>query len=659
MNPLSQLHANPPASSSDSSGGLRPTPRGLMACVRQLGACLSCSTSTNPAVENFTASSRHSLPPLAQPISSVVEKPEPIVPVEQNDPVVSSSSSPVPRPAVSAVQLPTSIAVLDPSNVPNKWQVNPGEIRRVLVQAISSRQGLLEIIHPQERPFIRELYKDFLSGSIVSPWQVAPNYFVHGVEQIDSKGSVGSWLLHVGSPSARPQHLIRHVVPITDVSIPYLSDNPAAGNFYGCVYKVRQALETHLQKIPAASDSQVVDPCLLSHRSNSIPMVLWFSNQLQRVVERGEIQNLKQLAVNAEQLRNQLRSEFGRDVLSSEGFDVAVELAQTPMSGSMATSVSSNHAVEEDVILPATVEAYRQPAGDMHCGVTALNAYFQRSMLSCGDAITHLVGIYDEIYGIRQLELDGLLGGRLLNSVCRNQNLQISKQEFLGVNPCGEWKDLEAICRDLSPRDQWNTLLNFSYPEKIAVSADMRMQFKERISHLNITPGLWLTAFSGLNLDQLVALANDILSRYKDTPEMSSYPDRVEAYTVAQPAAQNQLALPKSIPLHRIEELLGTFKHRDNQGNQSPLPIVCMSGGGQTNSVNHYFGILRDSRNRWINLGSDGTTFAGVQPCAIFSEPGRLHEALAREKVFKIVCPCLSTVHKNFQSLEKQNAFSQ
>ncbi|HEX4856562.1 MAG TPA: hypothetical protein VFV28_07090, partial [Limnobacter sp.] len=492
-------------------------------------------------------------------------------------------------------------------------------------------------------------------GRAFLPLQLSPCCFIHSIEWVGQQDGVKQWQLHVGSSSVHQVGSTRHVIPLTEVFLPYWPDQAGARNFYGCVNKAQAALEIHLQRVSAAPRGDVVQPVLLSHRSDAIPMVLSMLNQLIASIRAGELEEGAQLAESAELVRAQLDGQLDRPALSDEGFRTALELAQTRLFSNPPVSSYLPSVACQTATLPAPT-AYRQPNGDMHCGVTALNAYFQRPILSCGDAIHHLVNSYDEVYGIRSRGLDGLFSHRLLNGVERNQNMWISKQEFLGTGPSVPLHALEGICRDLSPRDQWNTLLNFSFPDAMANASRQGREQREAIDRLHITPGLWLTAFSGLNLDQLVGLANSILVHNHDMPEMASYPDRVEAYTLVPEKPEIRLGHAQAIHADEVEKILGQFRHSDSHGRQSPLPIICMSGAGGSNSVNHYFGILRDAHDRWINLGSDGTRITGQQACSVFAEPGGLAQALVKARVFKIVCPCLAGPHHNFHSLEKSDA---
>lgn len=517
-----------------------------------------------------------------------------------------------------------------------------GSNSRVWIQAIQSSGGVFEVLQPGETGIVQDLGKRLQCLPPRTCLSIAPGHYIHSLQLHNKQAAFNFWVLTCSSAPRPNTPTAIQYVPVTEMRLSAPGNRHASGNAaHEWMSQAQHALMQHQHQIRSGPDNTVPNPVWVSQGAKEIPMALSLLAELNAAVDSGQVANPEQLDGCAAQALWRMTQRFGNRTLSALYFETALTLAGFHLSQMQAAAGTSrpNPIV---AVMPKTLMAYRQPTDSMHCGVTALNAFFQEPVLTPGGAVDHLVGVYDSVYGFGHRRLDGLFGQRLLQAVRNNHSLLISREEFLGPNPGGECPDLEGICRDLCPADQWNTLLNFSFPDALSSQGPNSAQFKQKINQIQITPGLWLTAFSGLNIDQLVCLANDILAGKGSNPHLAHYPEKLEIYAVVSGELRAGSAVGQSVVREDLERELQNLNSYNRHGVLNPLPIICMSGAGGANSVNHYFSIMRDEHMRWINLDSMGTQYAGVQPCALFAEPGRLSEALVRSRVFRVVCPSLS-----------------
>lgn len=268
--------------------------------------------------------------------------------------------------------------------------------------------------------------------------------------------------------------------------------------------------------------------------------------------------------------------------------------------------------------LPTERAAYRQPQQDNHCGVVAINAFFQTEAVTSVKVINQMLeqwgGVFSGAAGLESLGLPGLMSPAIVRAMREGRSVEIDRNQFVGRQPSVIPDGYEALYMG-TPEQQWRTLENYLYDLHGARPGQDRIR---------VTPDLWLSAMLGLHLDQATAIINGLLRTKGNDPAWQDYPDSV--VSIALHAPQSLLNLEQ-----RIDQVI---EARRASGQGGHFPIVCMVTG-------HYFTLARTARGDWLKLGSDGTRQHGLQEAAVFARRGELADRLAGIGAIHLVCEAL------------------
>lgn len=276
-------------------------------------------------------------------------------------------------------------------------------------------------------------------------------------------------------------------------------------------------------------------------------------------------------------------------------------------------------------------QAFRQAAVHAnHCGIAAVNGFFQAEVINTAKAIDHIQAGYARVYGEEQLinrKLPGLYHPDLLGAMKRGQSIVMTRDQFVGGKGFANHRDFSFIY-SANPEDQWDAVCNYKFPGRA------------KPDRLEITPDLWLSAATGVHLDSLESMVNQFLESRGDNPYWSKYPEKVDKFAVGEDAVRANL---EGYINRKIENRKG-----DQAGN-TLFPMICMTSG-------HYFAVARTESGNWVKLDSFGTNVTGVQESSVFAEKNALEQALRNEGVIHVICEPLTSSEQPVSEAERRRA---
>lgn len=278
--------------------------------------------------------------------------------------------------------------------------------------------------------------------------------------------------------------------------------------------------------------------------------------------------------------------------------------------------------------LPANdIKAYREPLKQAQCSVNAINTFFQNEIVT-SEKMASLI-----IKGLKEFstELSGNTGlGRpeILDAIEQGKSITIKKSDFLAPAPPDK-ESYENLFNHTSPAEQWQDLINVIEPLGPRKNWVVNKNELDAIEELTITPSAWLSAYAEVGLDMVTKVVKETLETLGDNPAWSHMPEDVDFTNLDTKAKTAQLAndIQANIPIYM------------NLGKE--LSLIVLVGSGQ-NSGNHFYTISYNKKSdSWINLDSDQTEKADVQPCKEFCKNSELTSTLLKVGVQAAVVPTL------------------
>ncbi|MCQ8895779.1 hypothetical protein NQT62_04895 [Limnobacter humi] len=275
-------------------------------------------------------------------------------------------------------------------------------------------------------------------------------------------------------------------------------------------------------------------------------------------------------------------------------------------------------AVQPQIINPSTLAAYRQPQLPNHCGLAAVNAFFQANVVTPAQAVQILLKQREAVFGqpgapMATLGLPGLHHPKIIRALQDGQAVRMTRTEFCGQTPQRIPPAHEALYM-ATPAGEWDALCRLS-PGQPGVGDEIW-----------ITPDIWLSATTGMHLDQVEGMVNELLAERPHAPAWQHMPERVERLSAIQASGW----------AHLEQQINATVLSAEGQGRPSNFPMVCMVPG-------HYFAVARTSDGAWVKLDSLGTAKAGIQAPELFATAGELGRKLREAGVIHVVCEPLLT----------------
>lgn len=259
-------------------------------------------------------------------------------------------------------------------------------------------------------------------------------------------------------------------------------------------------------------------------------------------------------------------------------------------------------------------QAFRQAAVHAnHCGVAAVNGFFQAEVMNGTQAVNHIVKTYAQLYGTKpliEMNLPGLYHPDLINAMKQGLSIVMTRDQFIGGEGFADYRNYSFIY-SANPQEQWDSVCNHKFPGQV------------KPSRVEITPDLWLSVATGVHVDCLTGMVNQFLSTKAENPAWSDYPDHVILYSVGDDAARAVLE----------GDIDGRIKGRQGeQAGNTLFPMICMKSG-------HYFAVARTENGNWVRLDSGGAQYTGIQAPLPFTDSERtLEDALRFEGVIHVIC---------------------
>jgi len=275
--------------------------------------------------------------------------------------------------------------------------------------------------------------------------------------------------------------------------------------------------------------------------------------------------------------------------------------------------------------------AFRQAAVYAnHCGVAAVNGFFQAEVVNTAKAIDHIQAGYAHAYGDEQLSnltLPGLYHPALIDAMKQGQSIVMTRDQFIGGKGFADYRDFSFIY-SANPQEQWDAVCNYKFPGQA------------KPDRVEITPELWLSAATGVHLDSLESMVNEFLESKGDNPAWSKYPEKVAKFAVGKDAVRADLE----------RCINGEIKNRKgDQAGNSLFPMICMTS-------DHYFAVARTESGNWVKLDSGGTDVTGDQESFRFAKKNELAQAMAKDKVIHVICESSESLKQLVSEAERRRA---
>lgn len=526
---------------------------------------------------------------------------------------------------------------------------------------MQSRQGVLEWVAPHRLSLVDEIQARLNNGDVR-----LGNLVIHALDEQVGSAETRRFTALVSAPS---QDLAGE---IDTFRVPLTVCRPSSAPV---VQQAGQLMEDHMARVDWAYQDSVETPLVISQGVIAASELTVLSAEVVSQMQAGFVQNrgdvqaavqrtaslisnqagemgLTQAAVvdGLELVRSGLQHsarQLGEQILGTkrhletenQGHSVPMRLvaqADSRSRAAVSAQVQLPHqpALQEQnprvlslqglapmTTRPSTESAYRQPQLDNHCGVAAVNAFFQCEAITPAHAVNSVIDNWESVFdpehrGIDSLNLPGMMNPALIQAMREGRTIAMNRADFVGPDPEAVPSGFEAMYMD-TPVGQWNAL--FNYAPYAAVGAPRARQA------IQITPEIWLTAMLGLHLDQASSMINTLLQTKGNSPAWRHMPDSVDAVILNNPRAPDRI---------------NTLEAEVEQTGKAYFPMLCMVRG-------HYFTIAKTPEGDWVKLGSDGTHIKGLQPSELFARRGGLAEALKRVDAIRIISEPLQPVPAN------------
>jgi hypothetical protein len=257
---------------------------------------------------------------------------------------------------------------------------------------------------------------------------------------------------------------------------------------------------------------------------------------------------------------------------------------------------------------PAQVQgnlAYRQPQlADSHCGVMAVNGFFQAQVIQPGDLVREVIQQDTDLQNSRG-GYGGAFHSKLINGFKNGDApVQISKHEFNQ----GRYKNF--VFGDQGLDDQWGRLHNAVLGHEAPKGES-----------LHVSPGHWLSARGGVEAEPIVGVVNQLLRSRESRPEVwRGYPSEVDSHFFLTPDARHEF----------VEHLKKSQVDR----------MLCFTEQGK-----HWFSMVKSDNGSWLrldrvqegpSLGAQGGVGAVKDDLQVGAE--ELSQRLDEWKVLEVVC---------------------
>lgn len=515
---------------------------------------------------------------------------------------------------------------------------DPG-LRAALRGAIQSRQGVFEWVRNGREGLRQQLEQRLGENDCVFLGQ---GFVVHGLSGMNDQGEVHQWRLLVSAPAAdRFGEVDTFSIPITEVKVPaYHASNGEL------LSRSEQAQQSHLLNVDAPYQDSTENPLVLSSGCDELAGLHALQTEVSSRIQAGLISSQSALAATVHELAPVFMDRARRDsvpvltsalqrrladhvsscsalvpsvLASKRHFPAAPQSAKSEANLTSHTELTL--AGKAPMCRPSERAAFRQVAGDNHCGIASVNGFFQAGVMSSAQAVNHILNTYAPVFGVddlADLNLPGLYHPQVIEAMQRGQSVVMTREEFTGAGGgLANHDEFEALFVD-SPVEQWNALCNYRFQDATAGS---------RPGSLEITPELWLSAATGIHADSLESILNQFLQTKANQPQWSAYPDRVERAPVGDLRARERI----EGQVQRLLESRNTGANDD-----TTFPMICMNHG-------HYFAVARAGNGDWLKLDSNGTQVTGVQRAQLFAARGGLAQALGNHGVIHVICEPLQS----------------
>lgn len=230
---------------------------------------------------------------------------------------------------------------------------------------------------------------------------------------------------------------------------------------------------------------------------------------------------------------------------------------------------------------------YRQPqVVDMHCGVMAVNGFFQTKVIDAGDLVRSI--IQEDPSLMSNNPHGGAFHPTLMKSFLKsNHAVQIDQQSF----STGTFREFASDDKSLT--DQWNrfdSVLRGWSPAEHQTSART----------LEVSPGHWLTARGGTEAEPMIRTVNQLLDSRLTNRETQDawkgYPSEVGSV----------------VPLDTAAPDWSAFSNLLN--NSSVDRMLCYTMQGR-----HWFAMVKSANGQWLRLDQLRLTNASDERGAICS----------------------------------------
>lgn len=501
-----------------------------------------------------------------------------------------------------------------------------------LVSCIKSRQGFIEWNRDLNSSLMGQIMDRLVSGEPIDLHGAR----IHGADLVRQGSDLAEWTLEVSAPCEdRPGKVEVFYIPVTQCVAPASKVSLLTAPRFLATANI--ALCEHLKRVEWGYGDSVHMPLLLNSGVTNNAEWMGLNAELRSLKSSGGIQSDHELT----QTFHALAEQFGvqnssgvnpKDIVGGGlGKTQQPSVSQSTLSDLDRILLSRRHqphpreepqpslaGLRPAVAMPSTLAAYRQPQSDNHCALAAINAFFQADVVNSAQVANQIVRHWEEVFtepgqSLADLSLPGLYIPEVLEALRAGESVRISRAQFCGPSPHQIPAEYEAMYMD-SPAGQWDALCNFALGPTAS-----------RPNEILITPELWLSASTGLHIDQLETLINSLLASRNLNDAWANWPGRVERIGLQTPARLANLE----------EDILHAVAQNKMQGGSEAFQMVCMVPG-------HFFAIGRTAEGDWVKLGSDGTRDWGVQPSPLFAEQGQLGMALKNVKAIHLLCQPLA-----------------
>ncbi|WP_130557120.1 hypothetical protein [Limnobacter thiooxidans] len=539
-------------------------------------------------------------------------------------------------------------------------------LRSELRNSILSRQGIFEWARQGGKGLRSQLESGLIASQSVS---LGHGVVVHGLEGLKTRNGVQHYQILVSAPAQDVEGEVdTFVVPVTELQVP---NGKVIEKDW--LRRSARALQFHLSKVDPPYQDSVETPLVLSSGCNRLADLHVLQTEVSSRIQAGLVQSQNELTQTLRQLAPeflpnnsgeapwQLGPVLQRQLIirqSNEG-----EIQQGPLASKRhfvrgteptplpdASQVSATAPAAAPTILldpepepvfvrvppvsnldspreltlvgkappyrPIEGRAFRQIGHDNHCGIAAINGFFQTPVISPAKAVNHILDHDESFSSVRNLaqsRLPGLYHPNLVAAIREGKGIVMRRNDFVDVNnQLDNYEDHQVLFENTSPAEQWDSVCNYKYPGL------------PKPDEVEITPDLWLSVAKGMHVDRLESMVNQFLRTKGNSRDWSAYPDRVTRYSVGDGYADNRAELEES-----IKDLIQ--KREGDQAGNTRFPMICMISG-------HYFAVARAENGDWVKLDSNGTNFTGIQPSSRFAKKEELEQALIGAGVIHVIC---------------------